>query len=294
MKIAIVTATYQRPDGQTPVSLDKTLALIDAQTFKDYQLYVVGDAYENEQELKDVLKKHNNIKFHNLKISPERDRYGFGNTKIWCAGGVTAVNKGIEMALADGADFICHLSHDDLWEPNHLETINKMIKKFDPIFMCTLSTYMGVTVFPAFQETHQMIPFYPIGGGIIASSACVKYSQTKIRPMDRLHKEGIESPCDAYLWDQLRDEMKEKNIRGYLTTTITCHHDDEGYAMGVSIPLQMAQTARERVEIKDLRPRVRGARIPSPEDLARRRRSKKGELMPDPENPLRLTRKRYR
>jgi glycosyltransferase involved in cell wall biosynthesis len=170
------------------------------------------------------------VKCFNLKKSPERERYGFGNIKMWCAGGVTAANKGIDNALEDGCEYICHLSHDDLWERNHLEIVNKIIQEKSPMFICTLSTY-GTSILPKFSVTNEILSYYPIDGGMVASSACVKYSDTKLRPTDRFAKEGIISPLDAYLWEQLREEMKITGKRGYIATTLTCHHDEEGYAM---------------------------------------------------------------
>jgi len=232
MKLAIIIATYERPDKRTPFYLERTLSSIDRQIFRDYEVYLIGDAYRNDVELKTIVKRHIGIRCINLEHSVERERYGLNNMKIWCSGGVTAVNKGIEMALADGYEYICHQAHDDWWEPNHLSVINKMVEEKNPIFCCTLSTYFNVNIMPGpFPISNEILSYYPIDGGMIASSACVKYTDTKIRVMDRLHVEGIMSPCDAYLWEQLRNEMKITGKEGWVTTTVTCHHDEEGSAM---------------------------------------------------------------
>ena len=229
--IAVVIATYQRPDGQSPMYLERVLNSIDSQTYRDYQVYLIGDAYKDEAELKAIAKKHIGIKCVNLERSVERERYGLGNMAMWCAGGVTAANTGIDMALKDGYEYIAHQAHDDWWSPNHLTVLNEMIQKYQPVFCCTLSTYFGKHVMPGFPITNEILEYYPVDGGMIASSACVRYSQTKLRVMDRLHVEGIMSPNDAYLWEQLRNEMKATGQQGYVTTTITCHHDEEGSAM---------------------------------------------------------------
>lgn len=230
MRLAVVISTYYRPDGRTPEYLTRTLACIANQTHKDYTVYVVGDAYENEKELRSIVDSFPQTKCFNLDRSPERERYGFGNQMMWCAGGVTAVNTGIVHALNDGYEYICHQAHDDLWEVNHLEVINRMVEDKEPIFCCTLSTY-GKYILPPYPANGSTIEYYPIDGGMIASSACVRYTHTKLRVVDRLHTEGIMSPCDAYLWEQLRNEMKATGQKGYLACTITCHHDEEGYAM---------------------------------------------------------------
>ena len=232
-KLAIVISTYRRPDGKTPFYLNRTLDYIDAQTFGDYHVYVVGDAYDDAFELHTIIKNHKNVTADNLTVSPERERYGFGNMKIWCAGGVTAVNRGIDLALADGYEYICHQSHDDVWDIYHLAEINSIIEQYNPIFCCTLSTY-GKHILPPYPEDGNIIEYYPIDGGLIAQSTCVRYSHTKLRPIDRFFTEGIVSPCDAYLWEQLRNEMKATGQKGYLKCRITCHHDEEGYAMNTN------------------------------------------------------------
>lgn len=232
MRIGVVISTYRRPDGKSAAYLERTLTSIDKQTHRDYEVYLIGDAYSDDAELKAIVSRHIGIKCINLERSVERDRYGVGNQKIWCAGGVTAVNIGIKMALEDGYEYICHQAHDDLWEPNHLSCINKIVEEKHPIFCCTLSTYFGKHIMPGpFSQSNEILSYYPIDGGMIASSACVKYSDTKIRVMDRLHEEGIMSPCDAYLWQQLREEMKLTGKEGWVMTTVTCHHDEEGSVM---------------------------------------------------------------
>jgi hypothetical protein len=76
---------------------------------------------------------------------------------------------------------------------------------------------------------------------MIASVSCVKYTETKLRVMDRFHEEGIISPLDAYFWEQLRNEMIATGRKGYVATTVTGHHDEEGYAMQTN---QIQQHAR--------------------------------------------------
>jgi hypothetical protein len=228
--IGIVIATYQRPDGKTPFYLERTLKSINNQTFKDYHVYLIGDAYINEGELISIARRHRNITCYNLDHSPERDRYGHGNMQIWCAGGVTAANKGIELALADGCNNICHLGHDDFWKRNHLELINRVIQEKHPVFICTISTYVGM-ILPDMPLNNKVIPFYPVDSGIIASAVCIDYSKTNLRVIDRFALDGITYPCDAWLWVQLKQEMEETGKEGYLICTLTCHHDEQGYSM---------------------------------------------------------------
>jgi len=228
-KIAVVIATYTRPDGSTPERLKLTLESINNQTHGDYHIYLIGDAYEDPQELKAMLDSYSKLTWFNLPNSPERDRYGTANINIWHAAGTTAANTGIAMALADGYEYIAHLSHDDLWYNNHLAVINKVIEEKHPFFVCTISSYVG-RILPDIAQTNEIIPFYPIECGMIASSACVKYSDTQTRVVDPLLAVGLSYPADAYLWRCLKKEMQHTGKMGFIVSTLTCRHDEEGYA----------------------------------------------------------------
>ncbi|MCJ7812459.1 hypothetical protein MUP95_03960, partial [bacterium] len=48
--IAIVIATYERPDGKTPYYLKRALNSIALQRYKDYHVFVIGDNYKNKKE----------------------------------------------------------------------------------------------------------------------------------------------------------------------------------------------------------------------------------------------------
>ena len=53
--ITITIHTYQRGDGKTPILLSRALESIASQTYKNYQVIIVGDKYENENELFDLV-----------------------------------------------------------------------------------------------------------------------------------------------------------------------------------------------------------------------------------------------
>lgn len=126
--LAIVLATYFRPDGSTPRYLERALRSIENQTYKNYHIYVIGDNYSDKEGLKKICAKFNQLTVVNIPFAQERDKYPFGDYRLFCAGGVTACNYGISLALKDGFEYICHLDHDDYWEPSHLKNINSVLK----------------------------------------------------------------------------------------------------------------------------------------------------------------------
>jgi len=229
-KIGIVISTYMRRDGKTPGYLNRALSKISQQTFQNYMVYVMGDDYENEQELKTIVFPYNNVKCFNMPNAVERSKYPMGSMQLWCCGGNTAVLRGIEEALKDGIQYICHHDHDDWWEPNHLELINNVIEEKNPFFVCTMSTYSNIHL-PHKPVTNAIEEFFPVPGGMICSSSCIKYSDTELRGRDVFEATGNPNPADADLWFRLAEEMKQTGKKGYLVNTITCHHDEEGHTL---------------------------------------------------------------
>jgi glycosyltransferase involved in cell wall biosynthesis len=114
MKIAIVIPTYYRKDGNTSKYLTRALDSVFNQTYQNFKIFLMGDKYENEIEVLEILKKYDGKKifFTNLLEAKERDNYLIPRA-IWLYGGVNATNIGIEMALNEGYEYICHLDHDD-------------------------------------------------------------------------------------------------------------------------------------------------------------------------------------
>jgi glycosyltransferase involved in cell wall biosynthesis len=231
LNIAIVITTYQRPDGRTPFYLRRALTAITAQIHKDYQVYVIGDCYANRQEFKNITEAFSQVTAFNMDQPGERLKYPFGSRQLWCAGGVKAGQIGIDRALDDGFEYVCHHDHDDWWDPNHLTNINQAIEQKHAFFICTVSTWMKNRLPKLPIYSGDMLEFYPLPEGVINSSTCTKYSDTNIRPRDVFAETGHVYPADADLWARLAKEMKERGRKGYVVTLLTCHHDEEGFTL---------------------------------------------------------------
>jgi len=227
MKIAIVMPTYYKED--TFDLITKTIDSLKKQTHKDWHLFLIGDKYEMKQEFRNIA---NTLKDKctsiNLPIAKEREKYIDNKTALWNTGGVNANNVGIELALLCGYNYIAHLDHDDLWESNHLEEINKCIELTGSVFICTKSTYKEDEILPNIKSNDLYINYLPSMGKQIHSSICVDFSRIKTRYIDYYEKTNIPFPSDGMLANDIRDELKEK---GYLSTCInqlTVNHDIEG------------------------------------------------------------------
>jgi glycosyltransferase involved in cell wall biosynthesis len=230
MNIAVIITTYQRNDGKTPFYLKRALDSVFNQTHKDFKIFLIGDRYNDNSEFLDIVSNYdlNKIHFENLPVAMERDKYT-NKDLIWKYGGCNASNHAINTAVSNGYDYICRLDHDDHWEINHLEVINEVIEKYNPLFICTKSTYPS-SVLPKFESNEYLIETYPIFGGVVHSSTCVKYGAIPLRQVNLYEEYGTPTvPGDAYFWNILKAYMMERNEIGYCINLVTCLHDEEQF-----------------------------------------------------------------
>ena len=162
MKISIVIATYYRQDGKTSEYLRRALDSIFNQTHQDFKIYLIGDRYEESEEIEEIVSLYDNEKlyFKNLDVAKERD-FHQNKYALWSYGGVNAANVGIDISLSEGNEYICRIDHDDYWTPNHLEMINKCIEETGSVWMCTKSSYVNNRTLPNMRTTALFIDFLP-------------------------------------------------------------------------------------------------------------------------------------
>lgn len=229
-KLAVVISTYQRKDGKTPFYLKRALDCIFEQIYKNFKVFLIGDKYEDNDEFLSIVSDYNNHKlyFENLPYAKERDSYqGFG---LWSYGGVNATNIGIEKALSEGYEYICHLDHDDMWSKDHLLEISKCIENTKADWICTKSTYLTSRTLPDYFCPEFYTEFLPKGKTLIHSSVCMNFKTINLRYRDILGETGlIGEPSDADLWDRCRDIIYKNNLKSYIINKVTCYHEEEGY-----------------------------------------------------------------
>jgi len=143
IKFAVVMPTYKikrdagvhktRANHMSSVDVLKdSLGSIKKQKFKNWKLFIVGDKYEEDEELKSILSsmfKPDQYEYFNLPKPGERDSNITSEEKR-LTGGIKAVNKGLDMASSAGFNYITRLDHDDKWSPNHLELLAKAYSQF--------------------------------------------------------------------------------------------------------------------------------------------------------------------
>jgi hypothetical protein len=235
MKLGIVIATYMRKNGSTPELLIRALDSIFNQTHKDFKIYLIGDRYENIEEINNIISKYdtNKLFFENLPIAKERDNYKHIKKAVWSYGGVNAINYAIKKSLSEGIEYICHLDHDDWWLPNHLSEIINCIKLTDASWVCTKSSHMSENNFlPKINTEENYVEFLPKHSSLIHSSVCMNFKRIPLLYRDLYeltNKVGL--PTDADLWERTRDYINNNKLKSYFINKLTCKHDEEGYSI---------------------------------------------------------------
>ena len=231
-KLGIVIATYQRSDGSTPSLLKRAIDSIKNQTHQDYTLIIIGDKYEDGVEFESICNDKDlegKIHYVNLPNAKERDKYPAGSKELWSAGGVNAMNYGIDLGLELGLTYICHLDHDDYWHPQHLELINYAIEETkDASFINTCSTYFN-THLPKVELTNEVILSreHIKPGNLVPSSVCINYKLIPIKYRDVYEETGKEYAADADLWIRIGEFIKNNNLKTYCISSLTCFYHSE-------------------------------------------------------------------
>jgi glycosyltransferase involved in cell wall biosynthesis len=230
MKIGIVIPTYQKQNGTTPLLLMRALKSIKNQTHTDYKVFLIGDKYENNNEFVELATSIidiDKIYYENLSNAVEREKYPIGSHQLWCAGGVNATNWGIEKSISEDISCICHLDHDDYWEPNHLEVINKVLEERDAAFVYTCSTYIHYGILPGVNIDGSISVALPHPAGLIHSSVCMDFNKIPIRYRDNFLETGTAFPADADLWTRVNEYISNKKLNSFLIHSLTCNHPTE-------------------------------------------------------------------
>lgn len=235
MTLGVTIHTYQRADGQTPYLLMRAISSVANQSYQNFKIFIVGDKYENNSEFEDIINGFveiaDKIVCENLPFAHERDKYlGVNNVALWNCGGANALNHANNLAKAHGITKVCHLDHDDVWLPNHLELIAKVItEKNNPAFIHTLSKYLSNPVFPQMIVDGRILEHYPSYCNLIHSSVYMDLEQIHLSYRDMYEQQGIIFPSDGDMWERIREKCTAENLKCYVITAVTCIHENENY-----------------------------------------------------------------
>lgn len=228
--IAVAMATYRRQDGSTPKFLKRALDSVMSQTYSRWKVFLIGDRYDRPQEIHDLLQHYDSqqIIWKNLAIADERDTCDDADI-LWRNGGVNAYNTAIDQALMEGYQYIAHLDHDDIWQPNHISEIASAISITGASWVCTRAQHFDGQILPRLiNQTDYIVPFTPVYSSVIHSSVCMNFCTLPLRYRNLWKLNNDRSMAsDADMWERCRRYILDHNLRSIAINRVTCLHQQE-------------------------------------------------------------------
>jgi len=112
--VSVCVPTYNRG----PILIERAVASVLAQTYKNFELIIVGDhCTDNTEELLSKISDPR-LKFFNLPSRKRKYRQNIENH--WFVGGATPANKAMELA---NGQWIARVDDDDTWPSDHIEKL---------------------------------------------------------------------------------------------------------------------------------------------------------------------------
>ncbi len=234
VKFCIIMATYCRKNGKTPFYLKKSIQSVINQVHKNWDIIIVGDKYEPEEEIINIISdfrsKLINNKIIYLKNNVVERDFIKDRWNLWCCAGANSMNLGLKYARDNGYKYYCHLDDDDYWLQNHLSELDKVYSKYENcVFANTQSTYKN-GVLPLNNEVNEIYPNnrMPLGKQTIHSSFSFRIDIIPFNYFTQFEPVGIFLASDANMLDNIHNFIKNNsNYCSIYVPVLTCHHDFE-------------------------------------------------------------------
>ena len=223
MKIAVITQSYYRKDGSSEKCLQQMFKMLEAQTYKNFKVFITGDNYQPEKEFLELCHEYKGeIYIHNNNHSCRDLNLGAINN-YWCCGGVHAVYNSYIKAMEEGYEIALMLDDDDYWYDSHIDNVvSNFIKYPDTGFMITKAEYCGITLPRTNINSIYYNNYIPKGEDSVKSASAhnIKLiSQDVIKIWEQLieyisifnleNNQTIFRPCDANVLDIARKNVIE-------------------------------------------------------------------------------------
>jgi len=230
IKFGIVMATFNRSNGKSITYLKRSLDSIMNQEYKNWNLILVGDKFEPENLLLDLINEYNSkldnkiIYIKNTKV--ERD-YITDKKILWKCAGATSMNLGLEYLRNNNYKYYCHLDDDDYWSSKHLFYLSEVYNEYSNcIFANTKSTYLK-----QFLPKENMKIFEnnrkPLAEKTIHSSFSFRCDIIPFYYNTSFIKKGIALPSDAMMLNNIKNFIEKNNYSSIYIPQLTCYHDEE-------------------------------------------------------------------
>jgi hypothetical protein len=237
MKLIISFATYPR-NGNTYKILERTFKSLIV-NIKDIEILilVVGDDYNNIDELKPIF-NHYNVEFYNININDALRNYNTTPKMKW----MQAVQRSkifiLEKALTYDYDYIIMSSDDDLYINNKLKETIKYINLHKPDFLFSLGYHVNKRIIPVDLKINYPVRYKCISSGCVYNLKNIEFINTMIEFRKKKWQEVLEiinnvkkypiGSEDGQLWEYLMPYFKSNKFKSVLIPKILVNHDTEG------------------------------------------------------------------
>ena len=233
-KFGVVIVTYKRQNGTTFDKISRAIKSLNAQTYKDWKLFLIGDNYNDKQEFQKIvdLLPPDKITAINLPFAAERESGKFSGHSLWCSAGANASNVGMEQSLKEGYNIHTHLDDDDIWREFHLDTLNFGYNNFpEAVYVYTNAYYKdrhnSEKLFPQFYNPYiEYNNFPPKPESLIHSAASWKLDKIPFRHRNVL-EQGRDFPGDADMWERINKYCQEEDLKTLYIPITTVIKDSE-------------------------------------------------------------------
>jgi glycosyltransferase involved in cell wall biosynthesis len=233
-KYCIIMATYCRKNGKTPMYLKKSIESIINQSYHNWELIIIGDKYEPENELLEIISNFQDKLIDNkiiyLKNNKVEREYIKDRWNLWGCAGANSMNTGLKYARENQYKYYCHLDDDDYWLSNHLFELNKVYSKYpNCVFANTQSTYKD-GFYPIHNEVNEIYPNnrMPLSKRTIHSSFSFRMDIIPFYYFTQFEPVGIFLASDANMLDDIYYFIrKNPQYCSIYIPVLTCHHDFE-------------------------------------------------------------------
>ena len=202
--VSVLIPTYNRSELLT----ERTIPSVLRQTYKNFELIIVGDHCTDDTE--ERLKKFNDerIKFFNL---PERYNYPENPHERWMVAGTPPANKAIELS---SGEWIAPLDDDDEFFEDHIETLLKFAMDND------YEMVYGKVNMETEPGEWEELGSYPLRKDFISRMSALYSSKLKFIEYD-INTWKYFEPGDFSMWRR----MKEAGARiGFIDRIVGNHY----------------------------------------------------------------------
>lgn len=187
--VSIRIATYNK----SKLITERTIPSVQNQTYKKWELIIVGDGCSDDTEEKIKLINDKRITFLNI----ERQGYLYPDFPHfrWCVAGIPPMNKCIELS---NGEWFCHLDDDDEFTPDHIEILLNKAKTEKLEFV------YGAALMERKPDVWKKVGEFPIRPGQICHQA-IMYNAALSFFKYNLYSWMIDEPGDANMWRRMTE-----------------------------------------------------------------------------------------